>query len=128
MVSEPTLSVPIRYGILMRRFMGLLGLGPRFSGIDVDSHTVRVRLGWGFRTRIPRESITAVTLPKARVISRGAHGFLGRWLVNGAGTGLVTISIEPRTRAWVMGVPIRLRELTVSVDDPAGLAALLQSG
>lgn len=128
MVSEPTLSVPIRYGVVMRRFMGLLALGPRFSGIDIDSETVRVRLGWGFRTRIPRASITAVTLPKGRVISRGAHGFLGRWLVNGAGSGLVTLAIEPRARAWVMGVPIRLRELTVSVDDPAGLAALLQPG
>lgn len=126
MVSEPTLSVPISYGPLMRRFMGVLGLGPRFSGVDVDTSTVRVRLGWGFRTRIPRGSIAAVTLPAGRVLSRGAHGFLGRWLVNGAGTGLVTMTIEPRTRAWVLGVPIRLRELTVSVDDPAGLAALLQ--
>lgn len=128
MVSEPTLSVPIRYGVVMRRFMGLLGLGPRFSGIDIDTSTVRVRLGWGFRTRIPRTSITSVSLPSGRVISRGAHGFLGRWLVNGAGSGLVTIGIEPRVRAWVAGVPIRLRELTVSVDDPAGLAALLLPG
>ncbi len=58
--------------------------------------------------------------------SRGAHGWRGRWLVNGAGDGLVVIDISPPARARVTGVPVRLRELTVSVEDPDALAAELQ--
>jgi hypothetical protein len=81
---------------------------------------VRVRMGWAFRADVPRRSIRdAGRVPNA--ISIGVHGLRGRWLVNGASGPLVALSIEPPAPARVCGVPIRLRELTVSVDDPDGV-------
>ncbi len=121
-----TITVPFRYGKILRPLLSVLGMGPRWSRIEIDDETVRVRMGWAFRATFPRSSITAITLPSGRVLSRGAHGFLGRWLVNGAGDRLVTIAIEPRVRAYVSGWPIRLRELTLSVDDPDSFAATLR--
>jgi hypothetical protein len=53
------------------------------------------------------------------------HGWAGRWLVNGAGDGILTIDLEPSQRAYVMGFPVKLRQLQVSVDVPAGLAKAL---
>lgn len=58
-------------------------------------------------------------------ITRGVHGWAGRWLVNGAGDGILAIDLEPRQRAYVMGFPIRLRQLLVSVEDPRALATAL---
>jgi hypothetical protein len=54
------------------------------------------------------------------------HGFAGRWLVNGSGDGIVSLELRPAQRAWVMGFPVRLRTLLVSVQDPAGLVAALR--
>jgi hypothetical protein len=53
------------------------------------------------------------------------HGWAGRYLVNGSGRNLVSIGLDPPQRARVIGFPVRVRELTVSVDDPAGLVEAL---
>jgi hypothetical protein len=103
-------------------------LGARHGAVEVDEHQVVVRFGAMFRARIDRSAITAVRSESRRVISAGAHGFRGRWLVNGAGTGLVVVTIVPRQRAWVTGFPIRLRELWISLDDPIGFVAELSAG
>ncbi len=60
-----------------------------------------------------------------RPLSRGVHGFAGRWLVNGSGRGILTIDLEPVQRGYVMGFPVRIRQLMVSVQDPSKLAAAL---
>lgn len=96
-------------------------MGPRFSGIDVDATTVRVRMGWGFRATIPRSAITEVATTERRVWSRGAHGWNGRWLVNGSGKGLVTLTIDPAARGFAVGIPIHIRTLTVSASTPTEL-------
>ncbi|WP_198134478.1 hypothetical protein [Geotalea uraniireducens] len=54
------------------------------------------------------------------------HGFAGRWLVNGSGQGILTIDLTPTQRGYVMGFPVRLRQLMVSVAEPATLAAALR--
>ena len=88
----------------------------------------------GFRAELPRASIRS---PRrvANQISIGVHGGRGRWLVNGASGPLVAISLDPPTRARVYGIPVhagipygipvRLRELLVSVDDPDAVIAQL---
>jgi hypothetical protein len=58
-------------------------------------------------------------------LSRGVHGFAGRWLVNGSPDGILTIDLDPVQRAYVMGVPVRLRQLMVSVADSSALARAL---
>ena len=116
------------YGGPSRVLLTALGCGHRFSSIEVDDTTLRVRLGWAFRATIPRPAITGAAPDTRRPISRGAHGWRGRWLVNGAGRDLVTITVDPPARGWCTGVPIRIRELTLSVDAPAELIEALAVG
>ena len=105
-----------------------MGLGSGFSSIDVSHDIVRVRMGWGFRATIPRANIARAATGQGHPFSRGVHGWRGRWLVNGSGDALVPLTIEPATRARVIGFPIKLRELTVSVDAPSELIEALAVG
>ena len=78
-----------------------------------------VSMGWSFRVAVPRGAIQAVdSVPWSRY-SVGAHGWRGRWLVNTTTSPLVRIRIEPATTGRVLGVPVRIRELTLSIDDVA---------
>ena len=49
------------------------------------------------------------------------HGWRGRWLVNGAHRPIARITLALPGRARVLGFPVQLRELLVSVDDVAEL-------
>lgn len=101
-----------------------MGHGRRLSRIEVDASEIRVRMGLGFWTTVPRASVTSVAdVGHRRVLGWGVHGWRGRWLVNGSSSGLVTIGIDPSVRARVLGIPVRLRELTVSVVEPAALVS-----
>ena len=114
----------IRYGAL-RVLLSVLGLGPRFSGLELDRERLRVRMGWGFSATVPRAQIRSARPSEGLVGGIGVHGWGGRWLVNGAASGLVTLEIEPAARAWVIGVPVKLRSLRVSVESPDALLAAL---
>ena len=99
------------------------GLGPKQSDVRIDGDTLHVKMGWGFRADIPTSSITNAEPNTGRVYSWGVHGWRGRWLVNGSSNGMVELTIDPPARAYVMGVPIKLRTLWVSVTDPDALIA-----
>ena len=105
-------------------FRGLL-IPPSSAYVDLDDDTLHVRMGWAFSARIPRRLVAKAGPgpPPAIPLTAGAHGWAGRWLVNGAPDGIVTIDLGERTRAFVSGVPIRLKELSVSLDDPEGFLA-----
>jgi hypothetical protein len=123
-----TARLPIRfdpwYGVLST---GLF-LQPASSFVEVNGDEVRVRMAWAFRARFPRTAVrAAVPYERRPPLSRGVHGFAGRWLVNGSGEGIVSLHLEPRQTAYVLGFPVRLRELLVSVEDPPGLIAALRS-
>jgi len=85
-------------------------------------------MGWAFRADIARSSITGAMPYTGLVGGIGAHGWNGTWLVDGAASGLVTIDIDPPAQARVLGVPLRLWTLIVSVDWPDGLIASLTDG
>jgi hypothetical protein len=118
---------PIRFssgnGILMR---GLL-IPPSSAYVDLDDDELHVRMGWAFTARIPRRLAARAGLGKPPTIrlTAGAHGWRGRWLVNGAPDGIVTIDLSEPVRAFVSGFPIKLKELSVSLDDPEGFLAAL---
>ena len=100
-----------------------LGLGPGQSEVRIEDGNLRVAMGWGFRATIPLSSIKTAAPNNDRVYAWGVHGWRGRWLVNGSSKGMVELTIEPPVRAHVMGVPITLRTLWVSVTDPDALIA-----
>jgi hypothetical protein len=107
-------------------FLTILGLGPMFTGMQVEPELLRVRFSWAFSARIPLASIRSVDYDYDFIGGVGVHGSHGVWLVNGAGSGLVAIDIDPPARAYVTGFPVRLRRLRVSALDPARLIALLR--
>jgi hypothetical protein len=103
--------------------LGLLGSGRRFSHIDVvdaepDGSEVRVQLGFAFRSSIPRKSIRSARRWRGPVWGWGAHGWRGRWLVNGSSRGIVILEVEPAASAKVLGIPVRVTQLALSVEEP----------
>jgi len=122
---------PQRFPIRFDPWYGILStalfLPPANSYVEVNDEEVRVRMGWAFRSRFPRTAVALAAETHEHPLSRGVHGFAGRWLVNGSGQGIVTISLTPAQRGYVMGFPVRLRQLMVSVAEPWALAAALMS-
>jgi hypothetical protein len=132
MSADPTpeaVTFPIR---IDRWFAWLLPVAlatRRTTRMTVDDREVDVRMGASFATTIPRSHVVDAWEPDLRPISRGVHGWGGRWLVNGSGRGLVRLRIDPPVRARVLGVPVRLTELTMSLEMPAAaIAALAPTG
>jgi hypothetical protein len=115
----------IDYSRWNKRFFGLLGLGPRFSEVVVDDTDLRIRMGWAFHAEVPRAAIRRVAAAERPFFAWGVHGWRGRWLVNGSSDGIVGIEIDPPARAWTLGIPIRLRTVSISLTDPDGLITAL---
>lgn len=116
---------PIRFDDWYRVVSIAVFLRPSSAYVIVDGDNVEVRMGWAFRSRFPRAAVASAAETHRSVMSRGVHGFASRWLVNGSSEGLLTIEMASRQRAYVMGLPVRLRTLIVSVDEPAALASAL---
>ncbi len=114
------------------------------AGVALDDEVVRVWMGDPptFTISIPRSAIASVDhVPDHPPgTSLGVHGRRGRWLVNAAYTDLVRLRLDPPVRAQLKvqaSLPAdvrartprilrpllwdrtpRVRELTISVDDP----------
>jgi hypothetical protein len=95
-----------------------MGLGPRYSGVGLDADRLVVRMGWGFSAQVPRSAIQSAERTHGLVGGIGVHGWRGRWLVNGAASGLVLVRFDPAQRARVMGFPVKLVTLCLSLEDP----------
>lgn len=117
----------IRYSNFWRLGLGIIGLGPSFSGVDLDAEELRMRFGWGFTMRAPRSSVARAGRFDHHVwYSLGAHTNLrGRWLVNGSGHGLVRIILSERGSGTSSGFPIHPHDVLVSLEDPDGFLAAL---
>lgn len=112
------MRIPISFARWYRVLSWAVLIPPPLAHVTVTGDHVEVKMAWAFRARFGRSAISGVKLDESRPISRGAHGWRGRWLVNGKGWPLVAIDLDPPQRAYVLGVPIRLRRVTVSVDQP----------
>ncbi len=127
--GAPTSEHTVRFPITFSRAYGLLStllfLSPAAAYVEITGREVQVRMGWAFRTTFVREVVVSAAKIEDTPLSRGAHGFGGRWLVNGSGEGILNLELQPPQRAYVMGFPIRLRQLLVSVADPFALASAL---
>lgn len=115
---------PIRFGRL-RLLLAVLGMTRSRSYVDVGPDVVVVRAGIWFSATVPRASIRSAAPGPARPWSIGIHGWRSRWIVNGAAAPMARITIEPPAPARTLVFRLGLRELEVSVDDPAALAEAL---
>jgi hypothetical protein len=118
-------SFAIRYDPWFRWTAGVAGLVARWSRVTIDGDRVVVRMSYAFSSTVDRAAIRSATPWAGRVWGWGVHGWRGRWLVNGSSHGILVLAIDPPARARVLGVPVRVRELAISLDDPAGFTAAL---
>jgi hypothetical protein len=126
----PTAEFSFSWSRFTRALMTVLLAGPRRSKILVDDDNVEVTMGvggWAFSGHVPRSTITDVAPTDGPVWAWGAHGWNHRWLVNGSSEGLVRLTLEPHARARTLGIPLRVRELTLSLADPDGFVRKLAS-
>ena len=107
------------------RLMAVAGMVPSRCSVDVTDDHVQVRMGMWFELEAPRLTVAGATHDTDRVLGWGVHGWRDGWLVNGSSEGIVRVTFAPTQRAWMGPVPLRVRVLRVSVDDPDGLIAAL---
>jgi hypothetical protein len=99
---------------LVRALLAVLLVRPR---VEVTPAALVVSLGWSFRVAVPRGAVQEVAAVPWRRLSIGAHGWGGRWLVNTATGPLVRVTVAPTATGRLLGLPVRVRELTLSIDD-----------
>ena len=125
-VNSNVARFPISFDRWYGVFSSVIGLPPSTAYVELDGIQVKVQMGWAFRSCFPRSAVAATSDLDIRPLSRGVPGFGGRWLVNGSGRGILSIHLNPIQRAYLLGVPVRLRELLVSVAEWPALAAALR--
>ncbi|NLG18409.1 MAG: hypothetical protein GX556_13835 [Fibrobacter sp.] len=125
--SGKSTCFPISFEFWYRILSFVVGLPPSGAYVNLSEERIEVRMGWAFRSSFPRSAVKSASALNKKPLSRGVHGFCGRWLVNGSGKGILSIKLDPVQRARVLGFPVRLRELLVSVEDISVLAEILQS-
>jgi hypothetical protein len=118
---------PIRFDRWYRWLSSACLLPPSAAYLEVEQREIVVHMGWAFHARFPVAAVRRTAALGKRPLSRGVHGFAGRWLVNGSGDGILVLDLDPPQRAVVAGFPIRLTQLLVSVLDPSALALELES-
>ncbi len=132
---DSTITFPITFDRPSRIPMTVLGAGPKVSRVEVTPSTVDVRLGWAFHATIPREAVASVRPlngglgelhgPLGLTVLRGVNYWRGTALVNGAGTGLVEITLDQPEQVRLGPLEVLMRRLIVSAEDPSGLVAAL---
>jgi hypothetical protein len=122
-----------RYSIRFNKLARLLFWGVLIRSnacfLELDAENIRVQMSWAFRARFPRSNVSRAALGvEGMILGLGVHGFAGRWLVNGSLDGLLTLQLAPEQRAFVLGFPVKLRELQLSLDDPDAFLASVRAG
>jgi hypothetical protein len=131
MINDKTF--PISVDRPSRTLMTAFGASRKAPRVTMSPSTVDVRMGWAFQATIPRDTVASARPvnqgdlrgPFRLSVLRGVNYWRGTALVNGAGTGLVEITLD-RSK-WVRLGPLRapMRRLIVSADDQSGLVAEL---
>jgi hypothetical protein len=117
----------IRYNDAFRWLAIITGTGPGQSWVDISADHVVVRMGWAFRACISRDTIRAVDQPTTIPFryGLGVHGWAGTWAVNGSTAGGVRIDIDPAAKARVLFVPVTLKMLLLSLNQPEAFVATI---
>ena len=102
--------------------------GPRHCHVVLTEDQLVVKMGmggWTFSAVVPRSSVVDVKRVTGPVLGWGAHGWRGQWLINGSSQGLVQVSIDPTGRGRCLIVPIKVKRLTLSLEEPDNFVAAL---
>lgn len=111
--------------------MIVVGAGPSTARVSVADGMLNVRMGWfWFSVAVPPRSVVRARRSANSWFAVGIHtdGMRG-WIVNGSPFGMVHLAIEPAATGRFAGLPIRVSNLWLSLEDPdAFLAALGPAG
>ena len=120
----------LSFNPFIRVLMTPLLAGPPRCRVVLTPKRLKVKMGlggWAYSASVPRASLTGATPASGPVLGWGAHGWRGRWLINGSSRGLVRITIDPPSRGRCLMVPVKLRELTLSLEQPEAFIAAVTS-
>ena len=131
MINDKTF--PISVDPPSRTLMTAFGAGQKGPRVTMSSSTVDVRMGWAFHATIPREAVASARPlnrgelrgPFRLSVLRGVNYWRGTALVNGAGAGLVEITLDRPNWVRLGPLPAPMRRLIVSAEDQSGLVAEL---
>ena len=126
-------TFPISVDRPSRTLMTVFGASQTAPHITMSPSTVDVRMGWAFQATIPREAVaSARPMDRGELrgylrlsVLRGVNYWGGTALVNGAGTGLVEITLDRPRWVWLGPLRAPMRRLIVSAEDQSGLVAEL---
>jgi hypothetical protein len=83
-----------------------------------------VRAGIWFRVQIDRAAVQRVARQRDAWWAIGVHtDFRRGWLVNGSPRGIVSVELDPPARGRMAGLPIKVRRLGLSLEDPVGFVS-----
>lgn len=134
MINDRTF--PINVDRPSRPLMTAFGAGRKGPRVTMSPSTVDVRMGWAFRATVAREAVASAR-PLSRdelrgpfrlSVLRGVNYWAGTALVNGAGTGLVEITLDRPKWVRLGPFPAPMRRLIVSAGDQTGLISELNPG
>ena len=131
MINEKTF--PISVDRPSHALMTAFGAGRKAPRVTMSPSTVDVRMGWAFHATIPRETVaSARPMDRSELrgpfrisVLRGVNYWPRTALVNGAGTGLVEITLNRSNWVWLGPLRAPMRRLIVSAEDQSGLVAAL---
>jgi hypothetical protein len=109
--------------------MRVTGAGPSTAQIRIERDVLRVKMGWfWFRATVPLRSIVHARRSANAFFSVGVHTDAMRgWIVNGSPYGMVHLTIEPPAVGRFAGLPIRVSNLWLSLEEPEAFVAALST-
>lgn len=104
----------------------LFGMSPTSSFVEVDDHQLTAKMGFLARGTVPRAHIKdAHPMEWSRWAGLGVRWYgPRRWGLIGSTEGVIELVIEPPTRMRMI-VPVRVRRLALSVEEPDRLLEVL---
>ena len=132
--NDSATTFPISFDGRSHIAMTVLGAGPQSSRVKVSSSTIDIHMGWAFQATIPREDVASARPlnrgelrgPFRLSVLRGVNYWRGTALVNGAGTGLVKITLDQPQQVRLGPLWVRMHRLIVSAEDQSRLVAELK--
>ena len=115
----PDTEFRLRCARWMRPILTVSAMAPERVRIVLSDTELVVRAGPWFRTTIPRSSMRSAARRRDAWWAIGVHtDFRGSWLINGSPRGIVMVELDPPARARMAGIPVKVKRLGLSLDDP----------